>query len=92
MLQFLVLLLFYTVFIEDLQFIGNIKMKMMKINKIIYLIIILFSFVFTSCNESNSEAIDTPTQGNITVITDNSFQNVIKAEVETFTSLYKNAR
>lgn len=53
---------------------------------------LLFTILLVSCNQNTSSEIDTPTQGNITVVTDNTFEQVIKAEVETFTSLYKEAK
>lgn len=59
-----------------------------KIQKYVILVLLLI----IGCNNNSSSNLDTPTKGDITVITDNSFYNVIKAEVETFTSLYRDAK
>ncbi len=62
----------------------------MKNNFLFYMVLSL-NLILLSCSNSEVGEIDTPTQGNITVITDNTFEQVIKSEVETFTSLYKDA-
>jgi hypothetical protein len=44
-----------------------------------------------SCGGGPKEPVETPTQGNIKIIADESFQPLIDAEVYTFTHLYNNA-
>jgi phosphate transport system substrate-binding protein len=54
-----------------------------------YIFIIL---VLTSCQGRGTSTItETPTSGNIKILADESFQPVIEAEVNVFTSLYNNA-
>ncbi|MGD0342440.1 MAG: substrate-binding domain-containing protein [Bacteroidales bacterium] len=48
--------------------------------------------VLVSCGGGPKTPVETPTQGNIKIIADESFQPLIDAEVFTFTHLYLNAR
>ena len=47
---------------------------------------------FTSCKGGTTRLDETPTRGDIRIIADESFQPLIDAEVNTFTSLYINAK
>jgi phosphate transport system substrate-binding protein len=54
---------------------------------------IVLAFALTSCLGGGSGTInETPTSGNIRILADESFQPLIEAEVNTFTSLYRNAK
>jgi phosphate transport system substrate-binding protein len=52
-----------------------------------------FAFLFgVSCNSRNAAIEETPTRGNIKIIADESFEPIVKAEIATFTGLYKDAK
>ncbi len=50
-----------------------------------------FAF-FVSCKSGPKVLDETPTRGNIRIISDESFQPLIDAEISTFTALYGNAK
>ena len=48
--------------------------------------------LFISCGGGHKAPVESPTQGNIRIIADESFQPLIDTEVYTFTQLYLNAK
>jgi len=66
----------------------NICYKLLSFLTVFGLLVIL-----TSCGSMGKTAVDeTPTRGNIRIVSDESFQPLIETEVFTFTHLYSNAK
>jgi len=55
-----------------------------------YIYTALFLILFSCVNGGNRKLEETPTRGDITIFSDESFQPLIEAEVYAFTSLYNN--
>lgn len=51
----------------------------------------LVALIAVRCTNRGAISEETPTQGNIGIIADESFQPIVNAEIATFTGLYKNA-
>jgi phosphate transport system substrate-binding protein len=61
--------------------------------KSISLIIVVVSFLLTSCMVNGTRVPnETPTSGNIRILVDESFAPLLETEVSTFTTLYRNAK
>jgi len=62
-------------------------------NHLRFLIILLFGCICASCSNSKKPKLtDTPTAGNILIVSDESYQPLISTEVDTFMGLYRNAK
>jgi phosphate transport system substrate-binding protein len=56
-------------------------------------LLMIFALILVSCGNQGTTTIkETPTSGNIKIESDESFQLIVQAEVDTFTSLYKYAQ
>ena len=62
-----------------------------KFRSRVQLIMLAAYFVFSSCGNGNSPALDTPTSGTINITVDETFKPIIDSEINVFQSLYKNA-
>jgi phosphate transport system substrate-binding protein len=70
-----------------------IKIKNHKSSSGLFILITAISLFLTSCGSRGPRVpVESPTQGNIRIISDESFQPLIDAEVFTFTQLYRNAK
>lgn len=85
------------IIIAGRNFSSTIKFIVTGINKHVYykgirIIIAGFFIALVSCQGGNSVTQETPTRGNIKIVSDESFQPLIDTEVFTFTQLYDNAK
>src|SRR4051812_2563637 len=52
---------------------------------------LILTFLWVSCAPSQEKKTDTPTSGAITILTDESFYPIVKAEVKAFENSYRDA-
>jgi phosphate transport system substrate-binding protein len=72
---------------------GKAHLMIHNFKKIIFFSGIAFAILLFSCTGGGGVAQnETPTRGNIKIISDESFMPLIETEVHTFTQLYENAR
>ena len=69
-----------------------ITRKALKSTGLVVSSLMIVAFVAIQCgNRKSAEITETPTRGNIRIVSDASFQPIVDAEIATFTSLYQYA-
>jgi phosphate transport system substrate-binding protein len=72
---------------------ANRFQQLTQMNRLKFLTVVLSGYFFTSCGNSGKPKLtDTPTAGNIVIVSDESYQPLISAEADTFMELYRNAK